>query len=158
MLSLILYTGCECNYDLCASQRDGDYSKWKWFDHCLYEAIRRLSQRERGCFSVYSGLNNVKLPTKSVKCGYFKTYVSTAWNKDVAQAFMGNDKGMIINIDKEFKNDDYVYCCDVSWISKFPDECEVLFARSMRYTYGDFECVVLDDANGVQTVSLKNKD
>eukprot|EP01083_Nonionella_stella_P008478 24467_1 len=46
MLALILYTGCECNYDLCASQRDGDYNKWKWFDYCLWWAIRTLSQRE----------------------------------------------------------------------------------------------------------------
>eukprot|EP01084_Bolivina_argentea_P286352 491198_1 len=27
MLALILYTGCECNYDLCKSQRNGDYMK-----------------------------------------------------------------------------------------------------------------------------------
>eukprot|EP01084_Bolivina_argentea_P114312 203544_1 len=29
MLSLILYTGCDCNYDLCKSQRKGNYKKWK---------------------------------------------------------------------------------------------------------------------------------
>eukprot|EP01084_Bolivina_argentea_P052218 95931_1 len=28
MLSLILYTGCDCNYDLCKSERNGDYKKW----------------------------------------------------------------------------------------------------------------------------------
>eukprot|EP01084_Bolivina_argentea_P308560 533595_1 len=33
MLALVLYTGCECNYDLCKSQRNGDYKKWKWFDY-----------------------------------------------------------------------------------------------------------------------------
>eukprot|EP01084_Bolivina_argentea_P259889 438713_1 len=33
MLSLILYTGYDCNYDLCKSQRNGDFSKWKWFDY-----------------------------------------------------------------------------------------------------------------------------
>eukprot|EP01084_Bolivina_argentea_P271282 461547_1 len=32
MLSIILYTGCDCNYDLCKSQRNGNYKKWKWFD------------------------------------------------------------------------------------------------------------------------------
>eukprot|EP01084_Bolivina_argentea_P139944 246132_1 len=31
MLALILYTGCDCNYDLCAAQRNGNYKKWKWF-------------------------------------------------------------------------------------------------------------------------------
>eukprot|EP01084_Bolivina_argentea_P270560 460087_1 len=40
ILALILYTGCDCNYDLCKTQRDGDYKKWKWFDYCLYHAIK----------------------------------------------------------------------------------------------------------------------
>ena len=35
MLALILYTGCDCNYDLCKSQRNGDYHKWRIFDNCL---------------------------------------------------------------------------------------------------------------------------
>eukprot|EP01084_Bolivina_argentea_P015317 28630_1 len=61
MLALILYTGCDCNYDLCSSQRDGKYDKWKWFDYCLYKAIELLSERESGKFNVYRGLNNVKL-------------------------------------------------------------------------------------------------
>eukprot|EP01084_Bolivina_argentea_P252193 423250_1 len=42
MLSLILYTGCDCNYDLCSSQRNEDYDKWKWFDYCLWNAIYKL--------------------------------------------------------------------------------------------------------------------
>eukprot|EP01084_Bolivina_argentea_P096781 173987_1 len=129
MLSLILYTGGYCNYDLCSSQRKGDYVKWKYFDYCLYRAINKLSDVESGAFSVFTGLNNVKLDVKSIKCGYFVTYVSTSWNKRIAESFMNND-GMIIEIDKSFKNNEYLLCCDVSWISKFPDECEVLFARS----------------------------
>eukprot|EP01084_Bolivina_argentea_P163829 284937_1 len=46
MLSIILYTGGECNYDLCKSQGVGDYVKWKWFDYLLFNAIRNLSLRE----------------------------------------------------------------------------------------------------------------
>eukprot|EP01084_Bolivina_argentea_P152500 266023_1 len=45
MLSLVLYTGCDSNYDLCASQRKGEYKKWKWFDYCLHGAIFLLSRR-----------------------------------------------------------------------------------------------------------------
>ena len=45
-------------------------------------------------------------------------------------------------------------CCDVSWISKFPDDCEILFARSLGWL-DNFSCVILDEVNGVQTVSLK---
>eukprot|EP01084_Bolivina_argentea_P167800 291140_1 len=55
MLSLVLYTSGECNYDLCSSQRNGDYKKWKLFDYCLYWAIRTLSELECGSFSVFSG-------------------------------------------------------------------------------------------------------
>ena len=46
MLALLLYTGCDCNYDLCSSQREGNYDKWKCFDYCLYNAIEKLDKRE----------------------------------------------------------------------------------------------------------------
>eukprot|EP01084_Bolivina_argentea_P307977 532415_1 len=55
MLSLILYTGCDCNHDLCKSQRNGDYKKWKWFDLTLYSAISKLDKFETGTFTVYTG-------------------------------------------------------------------------------------------------------
>eukprot|EP01084_Bolivina_argentea_P075896 137539_1 len=156
MLALLLYTGCDCNYDLCSSQRSGDYIKWKWLDLCLYWAIVKLSECESGSFSVFSGLNKVKLDEKEVNEGYFVTYVSTSWNKEIASAFMKKE-GMLIQIDKDFK--EYVYCCDVSWISKFPDECEILFARStdMSCQWDGFKCVVLDESNGVQTIGLSMK-
>eukprot|EP00483_Globobulimina_turgida_P013467 UN13491 len=97
MLSLILYTGRECNYDLCSTQRSGDYLKWKWFDYCLHSAIRVLSRTESGDFSVYSGLNNVKLDTKFKEFCFFKTYVSTSWSKNVAKSFMNGNR-MIFEI------------------------------------------------------------
>eukprot|EP01084_Bolivina_argentea_P236217 397244_1 len=62
MLSLVLYTGCECNYDLCKTQRNGNYKKWQWFDYCLHKAIGTLSHYEKGSsYKLYSGLNSVKL-------------------------------------------------------------------------------------------------
>eukprot|EP01084_Bolivina_argentea_P203236 347148_1 len=99
MLSLILYTGCECNYDFCKTQRSGNYNKWKWFDYCLYQAIYKLSVVECGSFSVFTGLNKVKLDKRTIKRAYFVTYVSTSWIKTVAESFINND-GMIIEIDK----------------------------------------------------------
>eukprot|EP01084_Bolivina_argentea_P075898 137541_1 len=158
MLALILYTGCECNYALCASQRNGDYNKWQWFDYCLYHAIEKLSHRESGSFSVFSGLTKVKSDIKYINKGYFVTYVSTSWNKQVAVSFMKDD-GMLIQIDKKLKEDYHTKCCDVSWISKFPDECEILFARStdMSCQWDGFKCVVLDESNGVQTIGLSMK-
>ena len=155
MLALILYTGGDCNYDLCKSQRNGNYDKWKWFDFCLFWGITKLSQREEGKYKLYSGLNKVKLNKKEIKEGYFVTYVSTSWNKNIAQDFM-NGEGMIIEIDENFKNGYDIYCCDVSWISKFPDECEVLFCRSaQRGFYGSFSLLTSDEKNGIQTVSMQ---
>eukprot|EP00484_Ammonia_sp_Unknown_P004364 CAMPEP_0197080152 /NCGR_PEP_ID=MMETSP1384-20130603/213986_1 /TAXON_ID=29189 /ORGANISM="Ammonia sp." /LENGTH=472 /DNA_ID=CAMNT_0042519033 /DNA_START=18 /DNA_END=1436 /DNA_ORIENTATION=- len=154
MLALVLYTGCECNYDLCRSQRNGDYAKWKWFDYCLFWAIWKLSKRETGSFSVYTGLNGVQLPRTMVPCGYFKTYVSTSWRREIAEKFMGGNSGMIIQFDEAYKNNEWIFCCDVSWISKFPDECEVLFARS-DLDDNRFQCVVMDTCNGIQTVALQ---
>ena len=157
---LFKYLGCDCNYDLCSSQRSGQYEKWKWFDLLLYEAINKLSYKETGSFPVFSGLGGVKMNTKLVYSGYFVTYTSTSWRKEVSQGFMGGNEGMIIEICKEYKDDRYVFCCDVSWISKFKDECEILFARSlpMDEAGNNFRCQVIDESNGVQTISLKKND
>ena len=178
MLALILYTGlmyhfcelfdiiitlfqigCECNYDLCSSQRNGDYDKWKYFDYCLWNAIQKLSSQENGKYPVYSGLNGVKINEKVVTNGYFVTYVSTSWQKNVSEAFtQGN--GMMIHFDEEFTDRGWIRCCDVSWISKFPDECEILFARSVQDIWNDnnnFKCEILEEANGIQTILLTKK-
>ena len=51
MLALVLYTGCDCNYAMCAAERSGDYATWRWFSHLLFEALFALP-REGGV--VYS--------------------------------------------------------------------------------------------------------
>ena len=134
MLSLIMYTGCDCNYDLCKQQRTyGDYNKWYNFDRCLTYGIKKLSKMEQfddnpnGKFRLYSGLHKVKLDKKSINLCYFPTYISTSWEKDVSLSFVQN-QGMLIEIDGNVANQ--FVCCSVDWISKFPDECEVLMART----------------------------
>ena len=71
-------------------------------------------------------------------------------------AFMGGNEGMIVHFDQDFRKHELCsICCDVSWISKFPDECEVLFARSPGYkTRNNFACEIVDDVKGIQTISL----
>ena len=64
--AFVVTSGCDCNFDLCSSQRNADYGKWKWFDYCLYKAIEALSFREKGSFPVYSGLNAVKMDKKMI--------------------------------------------------------------------------------------------
>eukprot|EP01083_Nonionella_stella_P253106 871291_1 len=145
MLSLVLYTGCDCNYDLCKSQRNGDYDKWKRFDYCLYSAIKLLSSKETGRYTLYTGLDKVKLNEKEIQCGYFPTYTSTSWVRNVASTFMGS-AGMMIQIDKTTRSSPVFLCCDVSWISKFPDECEILIARST--VYNKFKLKIIDENDG----------
>ena len=149
-----MYAGCDCNYDLCDKQRNNDYMTWKWFDYCLYSGIEALSGTECGQFQVYSGLNGVKVDRQYVSVGYFKTYVSTSWRKDVAERFMGGGEGMMLSISEYYKNGNGVNCCDVSWISKFPDECEILFARALFWQANDFSLLVTDESKGVQSILL----
>ena len=42
MLAVVLYTGCDCNYAMCAAERDGDYDTWKFFPQLLFNALQRL--------------------------------------------------------------------------------------------------------------------
>eukprot|EP01083_Nonionella_stella_P095046 266750_1 len=156
MLALLLYTGCECIWDLNNTQRNGDYEKWKWFDYCLYAAISALRDRERGYFKLYSGVKCVQLNQKMVENGYFVQYTSTTWDKNVALQFLGDQKGIILEFDKVFRYDADIFCCDVSWISKFEDECEILFARSSRnsWDHNNFSFEIVDQQKGIQTVSV----
>ena len=148
MLSLILYTGCDCNYDLCKSQRNGNYMKWELLDITLYRAIKKLNERERfikGGVKLYSGLNNVQLSQKKIDICYFPTYISTSYVKDVSMSFM-KQNGLLIEMDNNIINK--FICCNVTWISKFPDECEVLIGRtaaiSIDQTYNNATLTIMD--------------
>ena len=84
-------------------------------------------------------------------------YLHGHWNRfNIFKTFM-KGQGMMMEFDEDYRDMPDVYCFDVSWISKFPDECEVLFARSLRGWGGlnHFSCSILDESNGVQTISLK---
>ena len=58
MLAVILYTGCDSNYAMCAAERKGDYETWPWFSFLLQQALVRLcyggSERNSGVIT-YSG-------------------------------------------------------------------------------------------------------
>eukprot|EP01083_Nonionella_stella_P062207 161807_1 len=76
--------------------------------------------------------------------GFLATYMSTSWDKSVAQQFLemtGDGKGLMIGLESLFKMQK---ACDVSWISKFPNEKEILFARHHGYFYAHL--IQQDDA------------
>ena len=140
MLSVLLYTGCDCNYDLCKSQRNGNYSKWKCFDDCLYQAISVFHDMEDYSsyfkdntdiiFHLYSGLNRVQLKNKGkIDFCYFPTYLSTSYDKQVSIQFAQNN-GMLMQFDSNIVLKKQFKFCSLEWISKFPYECEILVART----------------------------
>ena len=144
MLALVMYTGCDCNYDLCKSQRNGNYAKWPTLDINLYYGISILSSIEnyskyfddKTFLHLYSGLYNVRLKNNTkLNLFYFPTYTSTSYDKNESKKFAQND-GMLIQFDSNIIKEKQFDFCSVEWISKFPSECEILLARSRFSDWG----------------------
>ena len=129
--------------DLGRAQRSGDFDRWKVWDQLLMSAILKLHLAEmknkkkiprfydkenKVLSQLYSGLKNIQFDQKE-KIGFFKTYVSTSWDKNVAVTFalQNADKGMLMFLSYDVV-ETFPNCC-VDWISPFP-ESEILFARS----------------------------
>eukprot|EP01084_Bolivina_argentea_P291385 500795_1 len=153
MLSIILYTGSECNWYLTEAQMKKNSNtcndKWKWFEYLLDEAIKKLHENEGGDYKIYTGLRTTNL-VKNKQKGKFTTFVSASWEKDIAMDYMnldGKNKngGMIIEMKRH--NEGGIVCADVSWISKFADECEVLIKKG-----NDMSLSVEDMADNFQNV------
>eukprot|EP01084_Bolivina_argentea_P164736 286362_1 len=149
MLALILYLECDCGYDLHKSHKNGYYRKWAWLDYCIRDATSDLSGCEKGSYKLYCTLELAKLKGKEMLNGYFATYTLTSWLKNVSESYVNGDDQIIIEIDEKARNG--LMCCDVSWISKFPDECGVVFARSLRGSNNSFDLRILEDVNGKHT-------
>lgn len=55
------------------------------------------------------------------------TFMSTSRDRSVAERFMGNVGGMLIELREGTISKNLCSYADVSWISKFPDEQEVCY-------------------------------
>ena len=140
MLALMLYCNGDCNYDLCLSQRDGSYkTKWPIFDALVNHAIEILSQFEEHWENIYSGICGVFYEFKQEKINdyctfdriYFTTNVSFTTDLEIAKQFRGSS-GMIIGLNMKrsyLVSCGYFKACDVSWISRYPHEKEILCSR-----------------------------
>ena len=136
MLAIMLYCNGNCDGSLSTCQRNETYKfKWPVFDSLLNLAIEHLSSYEIHHNNIYTGLTGVLLDIKKLylECGgmelMFKTNVSFSTDLDVAIRFRGSN-GIIIGVNMQkiplvmqFK------ACDVSWISQFPHEKEILAQR-----------------------------
>ncbi|CAF4341946.1 unnamed protein product, partial [Adineta steineri] len=92
---------------------------------------------------VYHGLRDTEIDKdvfnnhgSQKRDNYFKygTFVSTSWDKEVSLGFMC-EKGCLLEIDTSEPPDgcQRLVGADVSWISKFPVECEFLIARKPTF-------------------------
>ena len=145
MLALILYCNGDCNHSLCQSQRDGTFkTKWPCFNAALDRAIYILGNYEVHDENLYTGLAGVFWDTNQLYtnglAGFgirFKTNVSFSRDLKVAREFRGNE-GLILGINIHRASIDIMgktlngYACDVSWISKYPTEQEVLVSKRHR--------------------------
>eukprot|EP01083_Nonionella_stella_P074909 203357_1 len=133
VLSILVYTGCDANYDLCKSQRENNYKKWKMLDKALIEAIHILHKKQSTSYkSLYSGIKGVKIHTTSVNMHsvfVLRTFMSTSVDRDVALEF-AKPNGMMIKMGPEYIQN-AVYA-DVSMFSKHPYEKEILLCRNVK--------------------------
>ncbi|CAF1429616.1 unnamed protein product [Adineta steineri] len=158
MLAVILYTDTAIYADLRLDEilfcqqnpfEPGDnwhQQKWPIFGAILDSAIRLLykyDERQNRPPLVYHGLRDTEIDKdvfnnhgSQKRDNYFKygTFVSTSWDKEVSLGFMC-EKGCLLEIDTSEPPDgcQRLVGADVSWISKFPVECEFLIARKPTF-------------------------
>jgi len=103
LLALLLYTGCDCNYDLTRCLLSDDYETWCVFDFTLSTAIGILSWHSSASeVPLYTGLADAYVDSRFVDpCGnegvFLKCHMSTSTKREVAEQFRG-DKGLLITI------------------------------------------------------------
>lgn len=168
MLALILYCDGECNYSLSQSQRDKNntfLTKWPYFDTLLNNAIQNLSMFEEHWENIYHGACDVYYEFKNKNrrdTVYFASNVSFSSDLEVAKRFRSSE-GLIIGLNMKRSFSSTVLgafrACDVSWISKLPNEKEILCKRGSmiqlhpnRMTQvGKTQYLVADDGNPQET-------
>jgi hypothetical protein len=180
MLAIILYTDTPVYADLrldeirfCQQnpfQTGDDWHSQKWpiFGAILDSAIRLLYKYddiENRPPLVYHGLKDIEMDKSifnnhgSVKrdnCFKYGTFVSTSWDKEVSLGFMA-EKGCLFEINTSRRPNECqkLVGADVSWISKFPSECEFLIARKPTFEIAE---IVFDYERNCQLVKIQNGD
>ena len=87
---------------------------------------------------------------------YFPTYVSTSYNINISKHFVNNN-GMLIQFDKNIVKERKFIFCSLEWISKFPQECEILIARSKGSRF-DRETAATMTVIDNQVINLSNNN
>ena len=118
------------------------------FAYCLQLALSRNKGVKENTI-VYRGINKFKFPEEYVKGTkfYFKEFMSTSVNINVARKFLDNN-GTFLEIKLKNINEHSNYCYDVQKISLFPNEEEIIISSHCYFIIeeikrGDFDYVRL---------------
>ncbi len=133
MLAIVLYTGCDLTYGFSNDMRSyGAAPIWKWRFFCqsLHYAVLCLweaSESEKIDMKtiVYSGLEGTVVENHEIDNFWFKTFVSWSVDKKVAASFKGGVQTSGIVFESPLESL-FFLAADVSWISRFPHEKEML--------------------------------
>mmetsp|Transcript_5831 Transcript_5831/g.9729 ORF Transcript_5831/g.9729 Transcript_5831/m.9729 type:complete len:524 (-) Transcript_5831:9-1580(-) len=150
MLALMLFVNCDdIAYDISRCQLSGRYSKWKVLDRCLYDALYKLNEREQGDYKMYMAASKQRMSKRVNKHGFFPTYFCASWKRENVQRVM-DEGGIMIELHNSFRK--HHVCADVSWLSLFPDECQVLLARDipMDDRFYSYTLKLQNEVNGIQ--------
>eukprot|EP00484_Ammonia_sp_Unknown_P030420 CAMPEP_0197037880 /NCGR_PEP_ID=MMETSP1384-20130603/14985_1 /TAXON_ID=29189 /ORGANISM="Ammonia sp." /LENGTH=604 /DNA_ID=CAMNT_0042468257 /DNA_START=58 /DNA_END=1872 /DNA_ORIENTATION=+ len=164
MLAMMLYcNGSQCVYDMIDTQLLGNYEKWKWLDKSLFDAIGKLAYAQYGSYKIYASIDGKKYTQKDIvfKRGYIASYLHCSKIKDIAISGGIHDKfgGILVEFHKSFISK-HNKCCNISWISSFPDEHEVVMQRSTSCYNTIYKCTVMgqnDQRELVQIISVREK-
>ena len=117
------------NNQLSLSEKELKSNIW-----CLHKAITESPSNVENNITVYRGVN-VKMP-KNIGIGtkfYFKEFLSTSKDIEVAQMFAGSGTLMHISIQNNGINGKKVYCRDIEQISQFTHEKEIIFTAFCQF-------------------------
>jgi len=101
---------------------------------CLHKAITQSSCNVNNGIILYRGVCK-KLPS-NIGIGtrfFFPEFISTSKDINVAKSFGGSGTLMYIKVENNGINGKKVYCRDVSGISQYPSEQEILFTSYCRF-------------------------
>ncbi|ETO09952.1 hypothetical protein RFI_27425, partial [Reticulomyxa filosa] len=132
--AVLLYCGRASNIQFSCDQIQFKHYKWPHLDQYLCDAIsilHKYERREENDMELYCGLKGVRLENieKKIKAGNFISHVSTSDDIELARMYR-SDQGCILHFHPSMRRASTIDSCDVSWISPFKHEREILFSRS----------------------------
>ncbi len=109
--------------------KDANSTVW-----CLHKAITQNNPNVQNGALLYRGVckklpNNIVVGTRF----FFPEFISTSKDINVAKSFGGSGTLMYITVQNNGTNGKKVYCRDVSGISIFPEEQEIIFTSYCRF-------------------------